>query len=142
MTALRRASGRLFRDRRGVTALEFAVIGPLLVLLTLGVVQAGVFGWTEVVLQMTAAQTARCMGIGTSCTSSPTSFAVTMANGWLFPDAVTAANVTLETNVTCNGAPGHYARVTVTSQLTAVSMLPGILGGGLLSAHACYFTGS
>lgn len=137
-----RALRRFLRARRGVASVEFAVAAPLVIVLTLGVLEAGLLGWTQVVLQLTASQTARCLGLGSSACSNPVGFAVTTANSWLFPDAVTSANVTLQTNTTCSTAPGHYARVTVTSNFAGMQILPGILGGGLLSAYACYYTGA
>lgn len=133
---------RFARARAGVAAVEFALVGPLLVLLTLGVMEMAIIGWTQVVLQLTAAQTARCLALGSSACSNPMTFAVDTANGWLFPDAVTSANVTLQSNTTCNSAPGHYAKVTVTAQFAGIGSLPGLLGGGLLSAHACYYSGT
>lgn len=133
---------RFGRARDGVTAVEFAVIAPLLIVLTLGVMEAALLGWTQIVLQLTAAQTARCMALGTSACSNPTSYAVTMANSWLFPDAVTASGVSLASSTTCNSAPGHYSKATITAQFAGMSGLPGLLGGGQLSAYACYYKGA
>lgn len=138
MTLLRRFLGA----RQGVTAVEFAVVAPLLIVLTLGVMEAALLGWTQVVLQLTAAQTARCQALGTSACSNPVSFAVSTANSWLFPDAITASGVALASSTTCGTAPGHYSKATITAQFAGMSGLPGILGGGTLSAYACYYKGS
>jgi Flp pilus assembly protein TadG len=132
----------LRHDRRGVTTLEFAIVGPMLIVLMLAIIEVALLGWTQVVLQLTATQTARYLGLNRTDQGNPTLFAVNTATSWLFADAVTAAGVRLETNVTCSGAPGHYARVTITSQFQGTTPLPGILGGGQLSAKACYFTGA
>ncbi len=133
---------RLAHDASGVVALEFAIVGPMLVFLLVAVIEISLLGWTQVVLQLTASQTARCLGIGSSACSNPTQFAVSTAATWLYSNAVSADNVTLETNVTCSSAPGHYARVTITSQFVGSVPLPGILGGGSVTAKACYFTGT
>jgi Flp pilus assembly protein TadG len=133
---------RFARARAGVAAIEFAVVAPLLIVLTMGVMEAALLGWTQVVIQLTASQTARCMALGTSACSNPMTFAVNTANSWLFPDAVTTANVTLQSSTTCGSAPGHYAKVTVTAQFAGMPSLPDLLGGGLLTAHACYYKGA
>ncbi|MBN8892352.1 MAG: hypothetical protein ABS99_04030 [Acetobacteraceae bacterium SCN 69-10] len=138
MTLLRRLLG----ERRGVAAVEFAIAGSALIVLTLGVIEASVLGWTQVVLQLTASQTARCAGLGTLACSDPVSYAVTTAGNWLFANAVAAANVTVERNVTCGMAPGHYVRVTVTTHFDGAGMLPPPLNGMQVSAHSCYFTGT
>lgn len=132
---------RLPKDRRGVVAVEFAIVGPLLMVLLLGIVEISLLGWTQAVLQLTASQTARCVGLGSTACNNPTEFAVNLASSWLYADAVTAADVTLQTDVACAGAPGHYARVVITSQFPGAALLPGIFSGGQLSARACYFTG-
>lgn len=133
---------RLAPDTRGVVALEFAIVGPALVFLLLAIIEVALLAWTQSVLQLTAAQTARCVGLGSSACINRTEFAVSMAANWLYPDVVTAAGVNVVANATCGSAPGHYVKVTISSQFQGAAALPGILGGGLLSAQACYFTGS
>jgi Flp pilus assembly protein TadG len=132
---------RLPRDRRGVVALEFAIVGPILIFLLLAIIEISLLGWTQVVLQLTAAQTARCVGIGSSACADSTQFAVDTATNWLFANSVTTDGVSVVPGATCGSAPGHYVKVTITSQFLGTSALPGILGGGQLSAQACYFTG-
>ena len=139
MTTLAR---RLGGDRRGVAALEFAVLAPLLIVLVLAIIEAALLGWTQAALQLTATQTARCLGIGsTSCTNAQ-QYAVTLADNWLFANAVTPSGVIVVRNTICSTAPGHYTKVTIISQFTGATPLPGILGGGTLSAQACYYTGA
>jgi len=129
-------------DTRGVVALEFAIVGPMLVFLLLAIIEISLLGWTQIVLQLTASQTARCAGIGSSLCSNYKQFAVDTAATWLYSNAISTDNVTLETGVSCSSAPGHYARITITAPFVGSVPLPGILGGGTLSAQACYFTGS
>jgi Flp pilus assembly protein TadG len=133
---------RLPRDRRGIVALEFAIVGPFLIFLLLAIIEVSLLGWTQVVLQLTAAQTARCVGIGSSACADSTQFAVDTATNWLFANSITADNVAVTAGATCGSAPGHYVKVTITSQFLGTSALPGILGGGALSAQSCYFTGA
>lgn len=137
------AAGRLWRgDRRGVVALEFAVLAPLLIVMVLATIEVALLAWTQVALQLTATQTARCLGIGSTACTNAQQYAITTANNWLFTNAVTASGVLVVYNTLCSGAPGHYTKVTITSQFAGTTPLPGILGGGTLTAQACYYTGA
>lgn len=132
-------TSRLARDRRAVVALEFAVVAPFVVFLLLAIIEVAVLGWTQVVLQFTAGQTARCVAIGSTACTDPQQFAVNLANEWLFPDAVAANGVSVTASASCSTAPGVYTKVTVTAQFAGTTPLPGILGGGALSAQSCFF---
>jgi outer membrane protein TolC len=45
---------RLPRDRRGIVALEFAIVGPFLIFLLLAIIEVSLLGWTQAALQLTA----------------------------------------------------------------------------------------
>lgn len=51
---------RLVTDRRGTTAVEFALVAPLLLALLLGVVELGRLIWLDAVLDHALARAARC----------------------------------------------------------------------------------
>ena len=63
----RRSSGssllRVMRDRRGVTAVEFAMIAPTLVVFLFGIMEFGRALWTQSALHFSVEEAARCASI-------------------------------------------------------------------------------
>ena len=53
----------LFKDRRGTSAVEFAITLPLFILMVLGVWQIGYGMWAQFALQHGAEMAARCMAV-------------------------------------------------------------------------------
>ena len=108
---------QLYHARRGIAALEFAVVAPVLIMLMFGTIEFGRLLWTLQGLQMTAVEAARCMGIlASSCASSgsyssdnTTSFIETTAAGWGI--SLTSSNLTLltrdSTNTSCAPTGAH-----------------------------------
>ena len=133
-------------DTRGSTAVEFAVVGLLLSLVTFGVIETSLLWWLKSGMQLTAALTARCGAMGYtyktasfSCTTTATTqnYAVTTSQTWLMPNMITAANVTVNGRVTsCNGFSGTFFSVSITSGFFA--SLPPPLGNQTLTARACF----
>lgn len=139
----------LLRSRAGTTAIEFAAIGGVLCLLTCGIVETGLLCWMQNGLQITASMTARCGAIGATYSNSAfpcataaatKTYAANTAQSWLFGNAVTASNVTLNgTNgvvSSCNGFTGTFFSVTVSS--SAMPVMPPFSNISSLSATACY----
>ena len=140
-----------WRDTRGATTVEFAVTGWLLCMLTFAVVEAGLLWWLKSGLQVAASMTARCGAIGynqnfatTACPKGASAtiqaYAVSTANTFVLPGALTAANVTLNGASgfvsSCNGQTGNYFSVTVSSGF--FTFLPPPLGNQTVSGTACY----
>lgn len=155
----------LRRDSRGATAVEFAIVGMMLCLMTFAIIETGLLWWLRTGMQLTAAETARCGAIGFThntgnntanfyCTSTATTqnYAENYATGngnaigsgavpWLLPNMVMAANVTVNGRVTnsafCNSAPGNFFAVSITSGF--FQFLPPPLGNFTsLSVKSCY----
>lgn len=105
--------------RRGVVSLEFAMIGTMLITMTLAVFGAGMTLWVIVGLQSAAGSGARCGAIGTDCATiaQTAAYVRTLADsragtGFLAAsDPVTAVNGA----ATCNGIAGKFYSVTITS---------------------------
>ncbi len=136
-----RAARRIGADRSGAAALEFAMVGGLLVLLLLGCVEAGLMMWTGSALQSVAAQTARCTAIG-SC-ANPQQYAVSLAGQWIGRNAITTSNVSVAaTGPTgqCHGQTGAFAVVTISESIWADTFFQPITGG-TQSVTACFPTG-
>jgi Flp pilus assembly protein TadG len=138
---------RLGRDARGSTTVEFALVGMLLCLMTFGTVETALLWWLKGGMQLTASLTARCGAIGYtynaagfSCTSTTTTqnYAVTTSQSWLFPNMITAANVTVSGKVTsCNGSTGNFFSVSLSSNY--FQSLPSPLGNyTTLATTACF----
>ncbi len=126
-------------DRRGETALEFAIVGVLFVLLLLAPVEAGLMIWTGSSLQVAAAQTARCAAIGSNQCAAPQSYAASLANQWIGPGTVSASDVTVSNTTTCNSASGHFVQVTITASIWSGAMLSSI-DAPSQTATACFPT--
>jgi len=86
MAAMRRA---LF-DRAGATAVEFAILGPLLLVLLIGIIEFGRMLWVENALQYAVAQAARCMTVDTSVCGSTreTQDFAASSSGMSFPTSI------------------------------------------------------
>ncbi len=128
---------RLLRDRSGVAAIEFAIVGSVFLLLLLGTIQIGLLWWTENALQTTAMLTARCAALG-SCTN-PAAFAVSTAGKFTFSNAITANEVSVSSGSSCNSLSGYnqFTKVTITSTVWANSLISPLLGTSI-NASACY----
>lgn len=69
-----------FFGNRGVSALEFAIVLPILLLFTFGLIDFGRAIWTQATLDYAAQATARCAAIG-SC-PDPVSYGQSQAYGF------------------------------------------------------------
>ncbi len=123
--------------RRGETALEFALIGWIFILLLLAPIEVGLMTWTGSALQATAAQTARCVAIGGASCANPQAYAVNLAKLWIGANAITASDVTVATTATCNSATGSFAKVTITASIWSGTLLSPIAVGSQ-TASACF----
>jgi Flp pilus assembly protein TadG len=135
---------RLCGDRRGTTAVEFAIVASALVTLSLGIMEAGLLFWAKATLEATAALTARCGATGftwgtTTCTTAATtqSYAVSTAGNWIAGSVIDAADVTVTSAASsCNGVSGTFFIVTISCAFFAG--LPAPLSNYTLSVTACY----
>jgi Flp pilus assembly protein TadG len=138
---------RLRGDTRGSTAVEFAIVGWLLCMVTFAIVETGLLWWLKSGMQLTASLTARCGAIGYtfntsnfSCTNTTTTqnYAVTTSQNWVMANMITANNVTVNGKVSsCNGFTGNFFSVSISSGF--FQSLPPPLGNYTsLIANACY----
>ena len=58
-------------DRRAVTSIEFALTAPLFILIIFGLLQFGLWIWTQFALEHATAMAARCASINTTTCGSP-----------------------------------------------------------------------
>ncbi len=98
--------GKLLRDERGGTAVEFALLGPALVVMLFGLIESGRLLWTQHTLDEVAYSTVRCMSISTDCDdqAAQQDFAIARAGGYGI--ALVAGDVAVQTNTTCKSFAG------------------------------------
>lgn len=117
----------LLAGSRATVVLEFAIVGPVLFLVTFGAIDLGMILWTQGALQAVAADAARCGAIGAlACSGNNTveTYAQTEAADWL--TSAIAAGLTINVNGAVNPATcpaitvGTYETVEITTNyLTA-----------------------
>ncbi len=140
----RRCAGPL-ADRRGSTAVEFAILAPVLLTLMFGGLEYARLLWTWQALQITGDETARCVAIGNSACAAASTYAVTTAtnNGAI---GLVAANVQIAnqppaiTKASACNRPAGTTEVQVTLSLP-FSSVAGTLIPALrqtLTTSSCY----
>jgi Flp pilus assembly protein TadG len=93
------APAGLLRDRRGATAVEMALICPVLLSLILATIEIGRLGWTQAALQFAVEEAARCASIRKDLCSGPAQTASYAATRAAVPQ-ITASAFTVSTE-TC-----------------------------------------
>jgi Flp pilus assembly protein TadG len=149
----------LRRGARGATAVEFAIVGWMLCIVTFALIEVGVMWWLKSGMQLTASMTARCGAMGYTyntsnflCTNTSTTqnYAVNYALGnlgnngnvvWLVANMIITNSVTVYGPVTnstyCHNAVGNYFAVSISSSFFA-NWPPPLGNIASLSASACY----
>jgi len=135
----------LMRELSGASAVEFALVAPVFLLMLFGMVECARLFWTTHALHETAIATARCMGIpqlecedgGAYSSVNAVAFARSKAAGWLIDLDSTA--LVLDRNSSCYGLEG-LSRVRIEYRFTTVmpSLLTSLAGSTQLKAEACY----
>jgi len=129
MSALGPLSGRRGADARGATAIEYAIILPVLLLLLLGITDLGRLMWVQGTLEYATAAAARCAAVDSVIcgdAASIQSYAASRAYG---------LNLSATDFVVTTAACGR--RVSASTSFSFIT--PWITPTGLtLNADACY----
>lgn len=145
MTGLRRLLRRAGRDRRGASAVEFALVAGPLALLLFGTMEFGRLMWLRQALEETATAGARCMGIPQpQCTTggvfdqaTARAFILSEAAGWGL--AVTPADLVINRAGTCSGLPDFSTVAISYTFSSAVPILFEAIGAGpAITSQACF----
>lgn len=136
----------------GATAVEFALVLPMFLMLVFGGIEFGRLLWTKEALQEAAIAGARCMAIAQGTTqdspcasgssysaTSTISYIQTVASGWGV--TVPTSGIALyPTGSPSAGACTGLSQVTLTSTFNSVapSLVQLAAGGTTLSATACF----
>lgn len=136
---------KLWRSCSGATAVEFALVMPVFLLLLFGIIEFGRLLWTSHALHDTAIATARCMGVpqfecednGIYSATKAMTFAQKTAAGWYV--SLDSASVTLDHAAECYGLAG-FSRAVISHQFSTVvpRLLTSLAGGTALKAEACF----
>ena len=146
---MRRLAARLWRDRGGAAAVEFAAAVMPLLLMIFGVLEFGRLLWAREALQQTATNAARCMAMRASSCASAGVYSSSSTQTYIINQAgglgvtLTNSNIALNNNNSCAGIGGPasgFSTVTLTYTFTSVvPVLVKALNGGLaLTATACF----
>lgn len=133
---------RLLSDRRGVTAVEFALVAPAFMMFMFLIIDGARAVWTYQTLQAVATDSARCAALGvTGCKTSSEvqTYAVNRANG--YGVGLTSSAVTLTSAATCSSVAGMTKVAISTSyQGATTKLLPSPVT--TLSTESCFPTAS
>ena len=124
-------------DRSGASAVEFALIAPVLITFIFLLIEGGRMVWTRQALQEIAFNSARCNALGVaSCNAVETTRTYARSLGQGRGVSLTGATIAVEANQTCNAVTGMN-RVSITLPYTvALGLLPG--GSTTLQAVSCF----
>ncbi len=133
------------RSRRAATAVEFAVCAMAMVLIVVGFMEFGRLVWTFEVLQESAAEGARCMGLRATACASSGAFSAGNTTAFVVALAATrgvtidASAVTLDNGATCGGASG-FSRVSIDYRFATVapSLATSLANGFAVPTSACF----
>ncbi|WP_334405001.1 TadE/TadG family type IV pilus assembly protein [Bradyrhizobium sp. AZCC 2289] len=127
-----KVANKIWRDERGATALEFAILAPVFFLLIFGIIAFGLLCWTQVGLQHGAEMAARCASINTTLCPNDNSTAITnYARQQAFGLSLPASTFTYPTpRPPC----GNQVRATYTVVFPNILNLSPLM----LTAQACF----
>ena len=142
---VRGTPSRRMAARRGAVMLEFAMVGTVLVTLTLGVFGAGMALWVITGLQSAAGSAARCGAIGTDCatTDQTNSYARSLASNRAGSGVVATSDVVSSVSgaTTCNGVTDKFYTVSISSSWFtsgALSIVAAPFNLRTIAVNACY----
>lgn len=134
---------RLSQDRRGATAVEFALVAPALLAAIFLLLEGGRMIWTQQVLQETAFAAARCMALKSDGCTAPGDMpgwavAHAAASGVRIPaESVTPEADAGKANALCDNRTGMNSIAIVSPYAVAAgNILPATVHA--LTASACF----
>lgn len=131
---------RFLGDRRGASAVEFALVVIPFLLLCFGIIEVGRALWTRQVLADVAILGARCMGVRQLQCSEGEHYSADKTRRFIIAElsgrgvAVAQQNVVLDANASCDGVPG-FSMVTISRQFSTALPFNDIFN---LSGTACF----
>lgn len=135
---MKHSAQRLMAACSGVTTLEFAFVGPIVISLVVGIPVTGLMLWTKAAMQLAASHTARCKAINSPSCADHHAYASSIISEWGVSRVVPSINVSVIENSCNRASSGLFKSVTVTA--TGNSGLPFFapFSSVVLTANACY----
>lgn len=132
----------LFRDTRGITATEFALVAPAFMMFMFLIIDGCRVAWTYQTLQDVATNTARCAALGvTGCKTASEVQAYAVARAAAQQIKLTTSAVTLTPSTSCSAVAGMTkVAIVSTYQGASTKLLPSSLTS--LSTESCFPTAS
>lgn len=142
-----RRTARFFRDRRGASAVEFALLAGPFLLLVLGTVEFGRAYWYRHVIQETAINAARCVAVPQPACAANGTFSPTAATSHIVTAAgakgvtLEAGDIAVDRDATCFGSSG-FSRVTISYRFVTPlpTFLSSLASGPVMGATSCFPT--
>ena len=120
---------KLFRRDDGSAAVEFSLVAPILLVLAIGSLDAGIVFWKWNAIQGIARTTARCVAIGSNTCASVTTGCGSSDAGVCFAlsqasvsgvSELTASNITVQRSVSVAG--GLFTKVVISMDTTILAI--------------------
>lgn len=134
---------RLFHNRRGAGAVEFALLAPTFLLFLFLLLDGGRMMFAKQSLNELATATARCMATKQSaCANASSTQDWAVSRGLARNNLqLTSRNVTIDTAATCGGVSNMIqATITMPWKKGAMTLLPQSVAPSSLTATACFPT--
>jgi Flp pilus assembly protein TadG len=127
----------LLADRAGATAIEFALLAPVFLLLLFGIIEVGRLVWVKQVLTEAAYSAARCAALASPCKTQSDVQSFATARGLRWGLRVDASLIAYVASATCDGNAGS-AQVTI--RYNFASPLSGFIAAlpRDVQAHGCF----
>lgn len=123
----RHRSGRLATDRRGATAVEFALLAPIFLSMLFGIVESARFLWIKQSLNEVAFSTARCTSVHTDCETATARTDYAVARAQSYGQKLIATDVVVTQNTTCKATDGMVkVTIAVRFESPVVGLVPSI----------------
>jgi Flp pilus assembly protein TadG len=116
-------------DKRGATAIEFALIAPALFLTLFGAIEFGRLMWTQSALHYAVQQAARCASVNTVTCGTASQIASYAAG------TVSALNIASSAFTATSQSCGHQVLASLDYQFVATGLFPYT---PTLTAKACF----
>ena len=127
---------------KGTAAVEFALVGPIFLLLLLFTMQAEFVLWTKSAMRAVASQTARCVALEDPNCNDAASFANSLMATWGVAGLVASISVTVQRSASCDNAAGQFSVVTLSSAAASFRYFVPPLSTIVLTSSSCYPSGA